>query len=56
MDDVIERFRQHVEYSVKRDECARRAIELLAQGEDDAGLEAAEEAEMWALRAKALEP
>jgi hypothetical protein len=52
----MERFRLHVEYSVKRDEHARRAIDLLAQGKDEEGMEAAAEAERWALRAMALEP
>lgn len=54
--DLIERFRLHVEYSVKRDECARRAIALLEKGKDEAGLDAAEKAEYWDLKAKALEP
>lgn len=54
--DLIERFRRHVKYSVKRDECAKRAIELLAKGKDKAGLDAAEKAEWWDLKAKALEP
>lgn len=54
--DLIERFSKHVEYSLKRDEMAKRALDLFAQGKDDAALEAAEEAELWALRAKALEP
>jgi hypothetical protein len=54
--DVQERLRKHVEYSLKRDEWARRAIDLLAQGKDVEGMDAAEKAELWALRAKALEP
>jgi hypothetical protein len=54
--DLVERFRRHVEYSVKRDKWARRAIELLAKGKDEAGMDAAEKAEYWDLMAKSLEP
>lgn len=54
--DLIERFRLHVEYSQKRDKWARRAIALLAKGNDAAGMAAAEKAEIWDLKAKALEP
>jgi len=54
--DLIERFRLHVEYSAKRDKWARRAIELLAKGDDEAGMAAAEQAEYWELKAKSLEP
>jgi hypothetical protein len=54
--DLIERFRRHVEYSIKRDKYARRAIELLAKGKDEAGMDAAEKAEYWDLKAKSLEP
>jgi hypothetical protein len=54
--DVGERLRLHVEYSAKRDRAAQRAIALLAEGKDDEGMEAADEAELWALRAMALEP
>lgn len=54
--DLTERLRRHVEYSRKRDKCARRAIDLLAKGQHDAGMEAAEKAEYWDLKAKSLEP
>lgn len=54
--DVQERLRRHVEASVKRDEYARRAIDLLAKGDEAAGMAAAEKAEEWALKAAALEP
>jgi hypothetical protein len=54
--DFLERFRRHVEYSVKRDRWARRAIELLEQGKDKVGMAAAEKAERWDLKAKSLEP
>jgi hypothetical protein len=54
--DLTERFRRHVEYSIKRDKYARRAIELLAKGKDEAGMDAAEKAEYWDLKAKSLEP
>lgn len=52
--DVITRLRLHVEYSIKRDEWAQRAIDLLAKGED--ADEAIEQAEYWELKAKSLEP
>jgi hypothetical protein len=52
--DLIERFRQHIEYSIKRDEFARRAIELLKQGKHKAGMAAARKAEYWDAKAKAL--
>jgi hypothetical protein len=54
--DLVERFRRHVEYSVKRDKWARRAIDLLAKGKDEAGMDAAEKTEYWDLMAKSLEP
>lgn len=55
-DTVIERHRRHVEASARRDYFARRAIDLLALGEEQAGFDAADRAEYWDLRAKALEP
>lgn len=55
-DTVVELLRQHVEASARRDYFARRAIDLLALGEEEAGLDAADRAEFWDLRAKALEP
>lgn len=54
--DLIERFRRHVEYSQKRDQYARRAIDLLAKGKDEAGMAAAAKAKYWDLKAKSLEP
>jgi hypothetical protein len=56
MIDFLERFRRHVEYSIKRDEWARRAIDLLAEGKDKAGMAAAAKAELWDRKVKALEP
>lgn len=53
--DVIERLRKHVEYSTKRDTYARRAIELLKKGDDERGMAAAEKAQYWELKVKALE-
>ena len=53
--DVEERLRLHVEYSLKRDAIARRAVQLLDRGRVEEGLEAAEEAELWALEAMVLE-
>lgn len=54
-DTVIELLRRHVEASLERDAYAARAIDLFAKGEDEAGEAAAEMAELWDLRAKALE-
>lgn len=54
--DLIHRLQRHVEYSLKRDKWAKRAIDLLAKGKDKAGMEAAEKAEYWDLKAKSLEP
>ena len=53
--DVQERLRRHVEYSEKRDQWARRAIALLEKGRDEAGMDAAEKAEYWALMVISLE-
>jgi hypothetical protein len=55
-DTVIELHARHVEASLKRDICARRAINLFEKGDDNAAWDAAHEAEIWDLRAKALEP
>jgi len=52
--DFQERLREHVEGSVKRDECARRAIDLLEKGKDKAGMAAARKAEYWEAKAKSL--
>src|SRR6185437_8951497 len=54
--DLTQRVRQHMEWSRKRDHWARRAIDLLAQGKDKAGMEAAKKAEAWDVKVKALEP
>lgn len=53
--DLIERLQRHVEYSLKRDTYARRAIDLLAKGNDAKGMAAAAKAEEWDLKAKSLE-
>jgi hypothetical protein len=55
--DFLERFRLHVEASLKRDEWARRAIDLLekGKGKDKAGMAAAKQAERWDAKVKALE-
>jgi hypothetical protein len=52
--DVTERLRRHIEACRKRDAWARRAIDLLGKGKEKAGLEAAEKAELWDLRAQSL--
>jgi len=52
---VIELLRQHVDACLKRDGYAMRAIDLFEKGEDAAALDAADKAELWDLRAKALE-
>jgi hypothetical protein len=54
--DLTRRLRQHMQYSAKRDAWARRAIDLLAKGEDKAGMAAAAKAERWDVKVKALEP
>lgn len=54
--NVVERLRRHIEASQKRDKYARRAIELLAKGNDAGGMAAAKKAEFWDLKAKSLEP
>jgi hypothetical protein len=54
--DLIERFEQHVKYSLERDKWARRAIDLLAKGKDKAGMAAAKKAMRWERKAKALLP
>jgi hypothetical protein len=41
--------------ALKRDEYARRAIDLLAKGNDKAGMAAARKAELWDRKVKALE-
>lgn len=53
---LTERLRQHMEATAKRDEWAQKALDLHAQGKDDEALEAADEAELWDLKVKALEP
>lgn len=52
---ITDRLRQHMEASAKRDEWAQKALDLHAQGKDDEALEAADEAELWALKVKDLE-
>lgn len=54
--DAQERLKLHAEASIERDAWAKRAIELLAQGKDEQGMDAAEKAELWDLKAKSLEP
>jgi len=56
LDAITARLAQHVECSLKRDAAARRAIALFERGEIDQGMDAADEAEIWALKAMALEP
>jgi len=56
MIEATERLALHVAYSLKRDAAARRAIELLASGKEAQGMAAAEKADLWALKAMALEP
>lgn len=54
-DDPTHRLKLHMMYSRKHDFWARRAIDLLAKGEDEAGMAAADLAEYWDLKAKSLE-
>jgi hypothetical protein len=53
--DIFERLRQHVEASTERDKWARKAIDLLANGERKAGEAAAKKAEQWDAKAKSFE-
>jgi hypothetical protein len=52
--DFQERLRLHSEASVKRDEWARRALDLLEKGKDKAGMAAARKAEYWDAKAREL--
>jgi hypothetical protein len=54
--DATERLRRHIEACRKRDAWARRAIDLLQKGLEKAGMDAAEKAERWDLKANSLEP
>jgi hypothetical protein len=54
--NIIERIMRHVEASRERDEWAKKAIDLLAQGKETAGLAAAKKAEALDKKVKALEP
>jgi hypothetical protein len=53
--DPTERLELHIEYSRKRDHWAQLAIDLLAKGDDEAGMAAADEARYWDIKAKTLE-
>jgi len=52
--DFQTRLRLHSEATAKRDEFARRALDLLKQGKDKAGMAAARQAERWDAKAKAI--
>jgi hypothetical protein len=54
--DLIERFRKCVDARIRRDEWAQRAIDLLAKGKDEAGMDAAAKAKYWDRKRKALLP
>jgi hypothetical protein len=53
--DFQTRLRLLSEATAKRDEFARRALELLKQGKEKAGMAAARKAEYWDAKAKAVE-
>jgi uncharacterized protein Yka (UPF0111/DUF47 family) len=53
--NIIERISQHVKVTQERDEWAKKAIDLLAQGKEKAGLAAAKKAEAFDKKVKALE-
>lgn len=55
-DDPTHRLKLHMTYSRKRDHWAQSAIDLLKEGNIEKGMEAAELAEYWDLKAKSLEP
>jgi hypothetical protein len=54
--DIHERLLAHMKASQERDKWARKAIDLLAEGKDKAGMAAAKKAEAWDKKVKALEP
>jgi hypothetical protein len=54
--DVTERLKLHTEASAERDKWARKAIDLLAEGKDRAGMAAAKKAKQWDEKAKSLTP
>lgn len=57
MDPVTEKLVQHMEYCRLRDKAATKALELLLEpGRREEAMDLADEAEMWDLKAKALEP
>jgi len=53
--NIIERIMQHVEASQERDKWAKKAIDLLGQGKEKAGLAAAKNAEALDKKVKGLE-
>jgi len=53
--NILERVEQHVKASQERDKWAKKAIDLLAQGKDKAGMAAAKKAEQWDKKVKSLE-
>jgi hypothetical protein len=53
--NIIERINLHVEVSQQRDKWAKRAIDLLAQGKERAGLAAAKKAKALDKKVKGLE-
>jgi hypothetical protein len=54
--DATERLRQHALCCAKRDAAIARASELLVNHDFTRGLDVADEAELWELRAAALDP
>lgn len=54
--DPTEQLKMHIEFSAQRDKLAKRAIDLLAEGNDEEGMEAASQAEFWDLKVRSLEP
>jgi hypothetical protein len=53
--DIFERVNLHVELCRQRDEWAKKAINLLAQGKEKAGMAAAKKAEAFDLKVKTLQ-
>jgi hypothetical protein len=54
--DILERVLAHLEASQERDKLAKKAIDLLAEGKERAGMAAAKKAEALDKKVKALEP
>jgi hypothetical protein len=55
LDPITALLVEHIQACAKRDDFARRAIQLLEAGDVEGGMDAADRAGLWDLRAKELE-